>query len=155
SRSSSCCGRRPTSGARRSWWWPTTPGSSPTRTACSTWRTADSRRRTSRARVRSSRSACKRRTVAMQTTRPPRPETIERRLPQPADPDLGRRRFPARTVLVLFGLALLTASVVGTGWVLRSHAHDSRGPETAPPVENVPGYTVGRVDVEGRIPELY
>ena len=94
----------------------------------------------------------------MQTTRstaaePPGAAPAAVRAAAPAPP--AGRSSPLRTALVVFGVMLLVASVVGASWVLRSHASDGRGvPEPSAPPEGAAG-GFGFVDVEGGVVPLY
>lgn len=89
----------------------------------------------------------------MQTTHTARPETLEHR--PPSSPDLGGRSWFPRRVLFFaaLGLGVLAASVVGTGWVLHSHASDGNKVTAAPvDVNKVNGF--GFVDVLDRVASL-
>ncbi len=89
----------------------------------------------------------------MPSTRQPRAEPVERR-PQAARA-VSPRRFPARTLLfVVLGVGLMTASVLGAGWVLNSHAGDGKA-DDAGAAESDYVYAFGHVDVEGGVISLY
>ncbi|MBI1918409.1 MAG: HlyD family efflux transporter periplasmic adaptor subunit [Planctomycetes bacterium] len=93
----------------------------------------------------------------MQTTRHPQTDAPERRLAQVSPPDRGNGRRPPRRTrwFVALGFTLLAASAIGTGVVLRSHAHDGKAADTSPASGDNPAYGVGHVDSEERVAELY
>src|SRR5438552_2220300 len=100
----------------------------------------------------------KRRTVVMQSTRHSQTDAPERHLAQasPADRSSGPRPRRGTRWLVALGFTLLAASAIGTGVVLRSHAHDGKAADTSSTSEDVAaGYAFGHVDIEERIAELY
>ena len=89
----------------------------------------------------------------MQTTHTPRTSTLEQR--PPSSPDFGSRSWFPRRVLFFaaLGLGVLAISVVGTGWVLHSHASDGKQASAAPvDLNKVNGF--GFVDVLGRVAML-
>jgi multidrug resistance efflux pump len=92
----------------------------------------------------------------MQTTQHPRTEPLERRPSSPAgNHPLGKRRSRFRTsFFVLFGIALLGGSVVGTGLVLKAHPVDGTRSVDSGPVESKGVVGFGFVDVEQRIASL-
>ncbi len=91
----------------------------------------------------------------MQTTRPVTAEPVERR-PLPAAPAPARRSILRTGVFVLFGLGLVAASILGTGWVHNNSSHVSGSPPAVGPTpEEVYAVALGHVDVESRLINLF
>ena len=88
----------------------------------------------------------------MQTTPTTRTEPLADR--PPSSPEFRVRPWFPRRVLffVVLGLAVLAVSVIGTGWMLRSHAGDARDEGPPPEISKVIGF--GFVDVEGGVVPL-
>jgi multidrug resistance efflux pump len=85
----------------------------------------------------------------MQTTRPVTSESVERRSLNAPRP----RRFFRTGFFVLVGLALATASIIGSGWLHNPSGDTPAPPSITPDATFAVGF--GFVDVESRVINLY